>query len=238
MLRAGAYRRRIENRIRPGNTALSSLAPCPSAHRTNRDARGSDPDPSARALRNHRLRLRPGRGGPVQRAGPALRGRAHDHRAPRVSERQRRLGARQPLHQRGTQVRAHRADAPRAEDGRRGVHLHPQHRLRSHRPRRRRRPRDHRRERGVRAGRRRRLHPDADPDGDPQRDRDRQLGGEPRLQAGRCPRQGPARPDRRRRRGRAHRHSGDPAAARVRVPGAGLQQRADGGGDGGVRLPR
>ena len=30
-----------------------------------------------------------------------------------------------------------------------------------------------------------------------------------RLQAGQCPRQGPARPDRRRPRGRAHRHSGD-----------------------------
>ena len=50
-------------------------------------------------------------------------------------------------------------------------------------------------------------------DGDPQRQA-RQPGREPRLQAGRCPGQGPARPDRRRRRSRAHRPRGDHAGPR------------------------
>ena len=61
---------------------------------------------------------------------------------------------------------------------------------------------------------------------------------EARLQAAQCPRQGPARPDGRRRGGREHRQRGDQAPARIRMPCAGLQQRPDGGGGGGVRVPR
>ena len=40
----------------------------------------------------------------LPRAGAAFRGRAHDHQRRRVGD-QRHLGARQPMHQRGTQVR-------------------------------------------------------------------------------------------------------------------------------------
>ena len=199
----------------------------------------ADNDPSTRALRNHRLRLRAGRGGSVPRAGAALRGRAHDHE---------RRACRRPTVVSvpgnrcisvGHKSEISGADAARAAGRRRGARLDPQHRLRPHRP----------------------AMPPHDlgitvenvvyaPDGVADftlmlilmairnAEARRQLGGPARLPAGQRPRQGPARPDRRRRGGREHRPRGDQAAARIRMPGAGVQQRPDRGGGGGARLPR
>ena len=65
--------------------------------------------------------------------GAAVRGRAHDHERRGVGG-QRHRGARQPMRQRGTQVRDLRVDAARVAGRRRGARLHPEHRREPHRP--------------------------------------------------------------------------------------------------------
>ena len=105
----------------------------------------------------------------LPRAGAAVRGRAHDHQRRRVGG-QRHLGAaatdasawdtspRSPA----SMLRALQ-DAGVEHVSTRSIGVnHIDLRCR-------RAPRHHGRERGVRTGRRRRLHADADPDGDPQR---------------------------------------------------------------------